>query len=265
MEGGHMDRSGNQDKDAQRTRRNIAKMGAVGVAALLASFAESKRSMAAPTCFLRGSRIRTANGDRNVENLSIGDFLPTAFGGMRRVQWIVRYRYLKSDPTKPWVSDVRPVRVAYSALDRDVPHADLYLTKGHSLFIDGVLVPVANLINSTTITLCDGREFDELEYFHIKLDSHDVIYAEGAPCETLLTVNESDRNFADYLRRYGPPNAAEVRCAPLVGYKRTRGSEFKSRLRSAASPWVDRRQTIDIIRDRLEERGVALLRQPMVI
>ena len=184
---------------------------------------------------------------------------------MRPIQWIGRYRYLKSDPTKPWVSDVRPVRVAYSAIDRDVPHADLYLTKDHSLFIDGVLVPVVNLINGTTITLCDAREFDELEYFHIKLYSHDVIYAEGAPCETLLTVNESDRNFADYLRRFGPPpNAAEVRCAPLVGYKRTRGSEFKSRLRSAASPWVDRRLTLDIIRDRLEERGVALLRQPMV-
>jgi hypothetical protein len=140
----------------------------------------------------------------------------------------------------------------------------IYLTKDHSLFIDGVLVPVVNLLKGTTITLCDAREFDELEYFHIKLDSHDVVYAEGAPCETLLSVNESDRNFAGYLRRYGPPNAAEVRCAPLVGYKRTRGSEFKSRLRSAASPWVDRRQTLDIIRDRLEERGVALLRQPMV-
>ena len=259
-----MDSSENQNKDAQRTRRNIAKMGAIGVAALLASFAKSKRAMALP-CFLRGARIRTDDGDRNVENLKIGDFLPTAFGGMRPIQWIGRYRYLESDPTKPWVSDVRPVRVAYSALDHDVPHADLYLTKDHSLFIDGVLVPVVNLINGTTITLCDAREFDELEYFHIKLYSHDVIYAEGAPCETLLTISESDRNFADYLRRYGPPNVDKSGRAPLVGYKRTRGSEFKSRLRSAASPWVDRRLTfLDIIRDRLEERGVALLRQPMV-
>ena len=41
-----MDSSENQNKDAQRTRRNIAKMGAIGVAALLASFAKSKRAMA---------------------------------------------------------------------------------------------------------------------------------------------------------------------------------------------------------------------------
>lgn len=261
-----MDSSENQNTDAQRTRRNIAKVGAIGVAALLAGFAELKRATAQlpPQCFLRGTRIRTDDGDRNVENLKIGDLLPTAFGAMRPVQWIARYRYLKSDPTKPWVSDVRPVRVAYSAIDRDLPHVDLYLTKDHSLFIDGVLVPVVNLINGTTITLYDASEFDVLEYFHIKLDSHDVVYAEGALCETLLTVDDNALNFADYLRRYGPPNAAEVRCAPLVGYKRTRSIEFKSRLRSAASPWVDRRQRLDIIRDRLEERGVALLRQPMV-
>ena len=35
-----MDSSENQKTDAQRTRRNIAKMGAIGVAALLAGFAE---------------------------------------------------------------------------------------------------------------------------------------------------------------------------------------------------------------------------------
>src|ERR1700722_3758239 len=155
MEGGRMDSSENQKADAQRTRRNIAKMGASGITALLAGFPGSKRATAQlpPQCFLRGTRILTDDGDRNVENLEIGDLLPTAFGGMRPVQWIARYRYLKSDPTKPWVSVARPVRVAYSAIDRAVPHADLYLTKEHSLFIDGVLVPVVNLINGTTITL----------------------------------------------------------------------------------------------------------------
>ena len=38
-------------------------------------------------------------------------------------------------------------------------------------------------------------------------------------------------------------------------------NEIKSRFRSAISPWIDRRQKLDIIRDELEERGIALLRQ----
>jgi hypothetical protein len=83
------------------------------------------------------------------------------------------------------------VRIVRSALAPNVPQADLYVTKPHALFIDGVLVPAGNLINDTTITLYEAREHDELEFFHIKLESHDVIYAEGAPVETLLNVDEN--------------------------------------------------------------------------
>jgi hypothetical protein len=38
--------------------------------------------------------------------------------------------------------------------------------------------------------------------------------------------------------------------------------EIKSRFRSAISPWIDRREKLDIIRDELEERGLVLLPQP---
>ncbi len=98
----------------------------------------------------------------------------------------------------------------------NVPHTDLYVTGGHALLIDGVLVPAELLINGTTITRDDAREYDELEYFHVKLESHDVVYAEGAPAETLLDVNEFAVNFADYLRQYGTSTAEEARCAPLI-------------------------------------------------
>jgi hypothetical protein len=37
-------------------------------------------------------------------------------------------------------------------------------------------------------------------------------------------------------------------------------SEIRSRFRSSISPWIDRRQKVDIIRDELEERGIAVLR-----
>jgi hypothetical protein len=79
-----------------------------------------------------------------------------------------------------------------------------------------------------------------------------VIYAEGVPVETLLNVEESAVNFAEYFRKYGLPKTEEVRCAPLV---RVGGrAELKSRLRSAISPWYDRREQVDMVRDLLEER-----------
>jgi Hint domain len=73
------------------------------------------------------------------------------------------------------------------------------------LLIDGVLVAAGNLINGTTITRYGACELDKLEYFHIKLERHDVIYAEGAPCETLLEVDEKAANFVEYVRNMEVP------------------------------------------------------------
>jgi hypothetical protein len=276
----------------KRTRRNIIRAGAILASAIVVNVAPTRRASAdhdhdydshdhdshdhdshgddhlsgsasaASTistdsqCLLRGTTIRTASGNRKIQDLAVGDLLPTFFGGERPIQWIARYPSKKSDPSKPWGKAVRPVRVARSALAPDVPHTDLYLTRWHALFIDGVLIPVGSLINGTTIKLDEARELAELEYFNIKLEGHDVIYAEGAPVETLLEVDECAVNFSEYLRKYGAPKTDEVRCAPIAAYG-GRG-ELRSRVRSAISPWLDRREPIDVIRDRLEERTIAL-------
>ena len=266
----------------ERTRRNIMKMGAILVPATLAKVG-SAAALARPprdqgsqgnqgdwgnqggqrgggNCFLKGTKIQTAEGERKVEDLAIGDLLPTMFGGLRPVQWIGRYPIRKSDLSKPWVKDALPVCIARSALAPDVPHADLYVTAAHCLFIDGVLVPAEALINGTTITRYEAREYDEMEFFHIKLESHDVVYAEGAPAETLLNVEESAVNFAEYLRQYGTQATDEGRCAPYVHIWGGR-VELTSRFRSALSPWIDLRNRADVLRDRLEEDGIELLRQ----
>ena len=264
-----------------RTRRNIMKMGAILGSAAVASLASPRRGLAhhhdndndndrhhAPPatpyphhhCLLRGTTVTSVDGDRKIEDLAIGDRLPTKFGGTRPIQWIARYSLKKSDPSKPWARAALPVRIARSALAPNVPKNDLYLSSGHSLLIDGLLIQVGNLINGTTIKNHETVERDELEYFQIKLESHDVIYAEGAPVETMLRVDESAANFVEYFRIYGDLKSEEIRCAPFATYGGGRG-EFKSRVRSAISPWIDVRQQLDVIRDRLEERGLALSRQ----
>jgi hypothetical protein len=261
----------------QRSRRNLIKVGAIAGAAALASLTTPRLAAAGngngqggngngqggngqgAQCFLKGTNIWTAEGNRKVEDLSLGDLLPTVFGGICPIQWIGRYSLKKSDPTKAWVKKLLPVRVARSALDLDVPCADLYVTKEHALLIDDVLVTAGSLINGTTITVYDPRELDELEFFHIKLERHNAIYAEGTPCETMINVEETAVNFAEYFRDYGHPITQEARCAPLLRCNGGR-SELRSRFRSAISPLIDRRQKVDIIRDELEERGIAILR-----
>jgi hypothetical protein len=272
----------NRSTGIRRTRRNLIRIGAIAASSMLAKTraayagggngqggngqggngqggnGQGGNGRGLP-CFLRGTAIRTADGDKKIEDLAVGDLLPTVFGGISPIQWIGRYRFKKPDPTKAWVKDVVPVRVARSALGPDLPRADLFVTRAHALLIDDVLVPVCNLINGTTITLYDARVLDELEFFHIKLELHDVIYAEGAPCETLLNVDENAINFPEYLREYGPPISSNTPCAPVLGFGDR--VQIKSRFRSAISPWIDRRQKLDIIRDKLEEGEIASLRQ----
>ena len=260
-----------EDPGAQRTRRNTMKMAAILAFAALGSVSKTDpasancgndkpvgKGCATGNCFLKGTTIRTVSGDRKIEDLAIGDLLPTMFGGLRPVQWIGRYPIKKSDPSKPWVKDALPVRIAHSGLAPNVPHADLYVTAHHSLLIDGALVPAQMLVNGTTIT-CYEPEGDELEFFHVKLETHDVVYAEGAPAETLADVDERAVNFAEYFRRYGTPTREEARCAPLVHIGGRR--ELKSRFRSALSPWIDLRNRADVVRDQLEERGYVNSRQ----
>ena len=55
------------------------------------------------------------------------------------------------------------------------------------MYLDGVLIEAKDLVNGVSIIQAD--HVDELEYFHIELDTHGVILAEGAPSETFLDDN----------------------------------------------------------------------------
>ena len=233
---------------------NIKAIGAVMASAVVASIATPAH--ARTPCFLRGTKIRTVVGERRIEDLSVGDLLPTVFGGVRPIQWTTRYRRTRRDTAK-WMKDARPVCIKSSAIAANIPHTDLYVTPGHALLIDDLLVPAGSLINGTTIAFCAAEEYDELEYFQIKLESHDVIYAEGTPAETLLNVEESAVNFAEYFRLYGMPTSEETPCLPVIPIHGGR-AELMSRARSALSPWLDLRDRADVVRDRLEEGRIML-------
>jgi hypothetical protein len=260
--------------ETPRSRRSALKIAVLGSAGLLGARSARASSstvstlpspvaispIAAPPsavrCLLRGAAVLTVRGDRKVEDLAAGDLLPTMFGGVRPIQWIGRYPMKKSNPSAPWPRDARPVRIARSALAPNVPHADLCVSQAHGVLIDGMLVSAACLVNETTIRFDDAAERDELEFFHIKMEKHDVIYVEGAPVETLLEVHEGAVNFAEYYRQYGAPTEAEVPCLPLLSHRRLERG-LKGRLERAMS-WADRRRRIAAIRQHLAERAASL-------
>jgi hypothetical protein len=83
----------------------------------------------------------------------------------------------------PAPRDVWPVRVGKDAFGAGAPCRDLWLSPDHAVFVDGVLIPVRYLINGRTIT---QEAHVAVSYWHVELDRHDVLLAEGLPCESYL-------------------------------------------------------------------------------
>jgi hypothetical protein len=130
-------------------------------------------------CFARGTRIATPVGETSVEELAIGNPVRTLDGRDEPIVWIGTSRVHVTPGRR---NATTPIVVHKGALGPGVPHADLRLTKGHSLYLDGVLIPVEELVNHRSIVWDDRSR--ELEIYHIELARHAVLLANGAPAES---------------------------------------------------------------------------------
>ncbi len=162
----------------------------------------------ATLCFVAGTQIATPGGEVPVEQLAPGNKVMTINGIARRIVWIGVGKVLAGRGQR---GAATPVIIRSGALDTNVPCRDLRVTKGHALFIDGVLIPVEELINQRSI-LWDDRP-QELEIYHIELTTHDVLLADGAPAESY----RDDGNrilFQNKTARKSP--SCGTPCAPLL-------------------------------------------------
>jgi hypothetical protein len=129
-------------------------------------------------CFCRGVMILTPAGEAPVERLRVGDRVVTMAGEEKPITWIGQGRRRITRPD----SNARPVIVRRDALADGSPKRDLRLTRGHSLYLDGMLIPVEFLINGHSIRWDDVAR--AVEFYHVELAEHDVLIADGAPTES---------------------------------------------------------------------------------
>jgi hypothetical protein len=130
-------------------------------------------------CFLRGTAILTPRGEVAVEHLAAGDAIVTAGGAHRQLVWIGTGQVLVNPGRR---TTATPIIVRKSALAANVPNRDLRITKGHSLYLDGVLIPAEFLINHRSVLWDDTARV--VTIYHLELDAHDVLLANGAPAES---------------------------------------------------------------------------------
>lgn len=186
-------------------------------------------------CFHRGTMIRTPGGDRAVETLAIGDRVTTIDGVARPIKWI-GYRAFKSRFVGQ-SKKVVPIRIEAGAIADNVPSKPLLLSPGHSLYVDGLLVNADLLVNGTSVRQELGS--DLIEYYHIELETPDVIFANDAPSETY--VNDENRpmflNWQEYEGLYGPdePALRDEHNAVLHRFRYAQAGEELKRLRDAVA------------------------------
>ena len=194
-------------------------------------------------CYVSGTLLRTTRGgvdmDIAVEALRIGDLMVTASGARRPVTWL-GHRTLDCRRRQD-AHALLPIKIAVDAFGVGKPNRDLFVSPGHAICVDmmgEVLIPASSLVNGTTIARV---EVDEVTYWHVELESHDILLANGLPAESYIDVGnqaffvESGMVALD-AQPDGAPHSLADYCRPFA----------------AAGPLVE------AARDRLAARAVTL-------
>ncbi|MEJ6391973.1 Hint domain-containing protein [Gymnodinialimonas sp. 2305UL16-5] len=138
---------------------------------------------ATPICFVAGTRIATPNGEVAIEDLCAGDLVITCEGGAEPIRWIGSSRF-------PAEGRLAPVEFARGALGNARP---LWVSRQHRIRLSGwraelyfgedaVWVPAAHFLGRAGVSVVEGGE---VTYYHLLLDAHRTLLAEGVEAESL--------------------------------------------------------------------------------
>ncbi|MHC1551813.1 Hint domain-containing protein [Phyllobacterium sp. K27] len=164
-------------------------------------------------CFVRGTLIATPDGEIAVERLKAGTVISSLNNGAVAVKWVGNRSIDPKTLDKP--RNDLPIRILAGAIAENMPSRDLYVSPDHCMFVNGSLVPAKLLINGTSVS--QPITLNPVDYYHIELEQHDVIWANGAMAETYLDLGNRHVFLEPGVLQFTSPKAYDAKaCYPLA-------------------------------------------------
>ena len=195
-------------------------------------------------CYARGTMIRTPAGELPIETLRPDMQVITLIDGEavpRVIKWVGHRPIDLSRHPRP--DTVAPIRIERDAFADNLPHTDLLLSPDHAVFVDGVLICIRQLTNGSTIR--QELDWTAVDYYHVELDQHAILLAEGLPAESYLdTGNRAFFANAD---------------APMVLHPDlTDETNYPTREAGSCAPFMSDEASVQPVWQRLADRVAAI-------
>jgi len=141
-------------------------------------------------CYLKDTLILTPEGKKKIQELNINDEILNHDQKSIKIKWIGKQII---NPVFAKLNKELPIKISANAIDINIPERDLFLSPDHSIFLEGLMINAKALVNGHTIYQVSEWK-DDVEYYHIMTENHEIIYSEGVPSETLHLNDEIQLN-----------------------------------------------------------------------
>ena len=171
-------------------------------------------------CFVAGTKIRTPEGEKAIEELQIGDLISTA-NGVKALKFVCQNTRSFNELL---ATGKNPIRVAAGTFGAT---ADLLMSPSHAINLEGNLIEAGALIDHASVERVTEWNATELTYFNLELDQHELIWANGVATESYFSSyrtngfsRQSWDNYSEYVALYGEGELMQELDMPRIAFSR---------------------------------------------
>ncbi|MDZ7575061.1 MAG: Hint domain-containing protein [Pseudotabrizicola sp.] len=154
-----------------------------------------------PVCYVGGTRLEGVDGAVAVEDLRAGDLIMTRDSGPQPIRWIgwSEHRWPGTD------EKLRPVRIPARSMDGQLPYRDLMISPQHRILLckeSFAFVDTDEECFAPALSFEGYRGVERdtscqtVRYYHVLLDRHSVLTAEGLLSESFFPGPVAMRNLS---------------------------------------------------------------------